>query len=194
MGRSDKRAYWLGRNVLPHEPSLRFWLTGRKLGSGIEVDDIIQETYSRLMAARTVDHIENVKGYLFQTATSVIIDHVRKMRVIPIETISEMEFENAPADVPSPEQHVVGRDEFVKLAAVIASFPGKVREVFTLRKVHGFSQREVAKELGITENTVEKRMGQATLLMIQHLAKRDQIAVQQRPESIALSVIDKNIP
>jgi RNA polymerase sigma factor (sigma-70 family) len=193
MRGSDKRAYWLGRYVLPHEPSLRLWLNGRRLGPGIEVDDIIQETYSRLMAARAIEHIENVKGYLFQTATSVIIDHVRKMRVIPIETISELEFENAPTDAPSPERQVVGRDEFVKLAAVIASFPGKVREVFTLRKIQGFSQREVAQHLGITESTVEKRMGRAALLMIDHLAKRGEAAAPPRPETVALSLIDKNI-
>jgi RNA polymerase sigma-70 factor (ECF subfamily) len=170
---------------------LRFWLNGRRLAPGIEADDIIQETYSRLMSARSVDHIENVRGYLFQTATSVIIDHVRKMRVIPIENISELEFENAPTDAPSPERHAVGRDEFLKLAEVIASFPGKVRDVFTLRKIQGLSQREVAQKMGITESTVEKCMGRATLLMIDHLARRAEPAPIPRAGNIAFGLIDK---
>ena len=43
MSFSDERAIWLGRQVLPHEPSLRAWLSRRRLG-GLDVDDIIQET------------------------------------------------------------------------------------------------------------------------------------------------------
>ena len=48
---SDERAIWLGRHVLPHEPALRAWLRRRRLG-GLEIDDIIQETYTRLVAGR----------------------------------------------------------------------------------------------------------------------------------------------
>jgi DNA-directed RNA polymerase specialized sigma24 family protein len=56
MSFSDERAIWLGRQVLPHEPALRAWLRRRRLG-GLDVDDIIQETYSRLMTAESVQHV-----------------------------------------------------------------------------------------------------------------------------------------
>ena len=48
---SDERAIWLGRHVLPHEPALRAWLRRRRL-DGLEIDDVIQETYTRLVAGR----------------------------------------------------------------------------------------------------------------------------------------------
>jgi len=51
---AHERAIWLARNALPHEPALRAWLARRPL-AGLEVDDIVQETYAILAAlcART---------------------------------------------------------------------------------------------------------------------------------------------
>ena len=43
----------LGGTCLPHEPALRAWLRRRRLG-GLDIDDIIQETYTRLIAAESV--------------------------------------------------------------------------------------------------------------------------------------------
>src|SRR3546814_4682438 len=45
---SDERARWLATQVLPHEPALRAWLS-RRLGAGLEVDDVVQEAYAVLV-------------------------------------------------------------------------------------------------------------------------------------------------
>ncbi len=68
---TDERAIWLGRHVLPHEAALRHWLRGRRLG-GLDADDVVQETYARLIAAESVAHIRNARTYMFQTAGSVV--------------------------------------------------------------------------------------------------------------------------
>src|SRR6185437_9749366 len=77
---SDERAIWLGRHVLPHEAALRAWLRRRRL-EGLEIDDVIQETYTRLIAAESVAHIRDAKSYAFQIAGSVVVDHLRRMKV-----------------------------------------------------------------------------------------------------------------
>jgi RNA polymerase sigma-70 factor (ECF subfamily) len=41
-------------NVLPHEPALRAWLAGKQV-HGLEVDDIVQETYARLSMSAEVE-------------------------------------------------------------------------------------------------------------------------------------------
>jgi RNA polymerase sigma-70 factor (ECF subfamily) len=66
---------------------------------------------------------------------------------------------------PSPERQVIDRDELSRLAEMIARLPGKIRDVFTLRRVHGLSQREVAAKLGLSESTVEKHMARGFLIM-----------------------------
>ena len=162
---SDERAIWLGRYVLPHEPALRAWLRRRRLG-GLDIDDIIQETYTRLVAAESVSHVHDAKSYTFQIAGSVVIDHLRRMKVVSISSVPDLDYLEVVSDDPSPERQVIDRDELHRLAGMIARLPGKVREVFTLRRVHGLSQREVAVRLGIAESTVEKHMSRGFLLML----------------------------
>jgi len=165
---SDERAIWLGRHVLPHEAALRAWLRRRRL-EGLEIDDVIQETYTRLIAAESVAHIRDAKSYAFQIAGSVVVDHLRRMKVVSIASVSDLDHFELPSEEPSPERQVIDREELHRLAQLIASLPGRVRDVFTLRRVYGLSQREVAERLGIAESTVEKHMARGFLLMLEPL-------------------------
>ena len=149
---------------MPHEPALRSWLRNRRL-VGLEIDDIVQETYARLIAAESVDGVRNPKTYAFQAAHSVMMTHVRRSRVIAFQTVSDIDQLGATADEPSPEHRVADRDELQHLAEAIASLPVRVRDVFTLRRVEALSQREVAQRLGISESTVEKHMSRGFYLL-----------------------------
>jgi RNA polymerase sigma factor (sigma-70 family) len=164
----DERAIWLGRNVLPHEPALRTWLSRRR-HDGLEIDDIIQETYTRLISAESVAHILDARSYAFQTAGSVVIDHLRRMKVVSISSVPDLDYLEVVSDDPSPERQVIDRDELHRLAQAIASLPAKVREVFTLRRIYGLSQREVAVKMGLSESTVEKHMSRGFLIMLEWL-------------------------
>jgi len=149
---------------MPHEPALRAWLQNRRL-AGLEVDDIVQETYARLIAVESVAGIRNPKTYAFQAAYSVLMTHVRRSRVVAFQTVSDIDQLGASADEPSPEHRVADRDELQHLGEAIASLPARVRDVFTLRRVEGLSQREVAQRLGISESTVEKHMSRGLYLL-----------------------------
>ncbi len=163
---SDERAIWLGRHVLPHEPALRAWLSRRRL-DGLDVDDVIQEAYTRLIAAESVHHISDAKSYTFQIAASVVIDHLRRMKVVSISSLPDLDYLEVVSDDPTPERQVIDRDELHRLAQAIAGLPAKVREVFTLRRVYGLSQREVAEKMGLSESTVEKHMSRGFLIMLE---------------------------
>ena len=163
-GLSDERAIWLGRQVLPHEPALRAWLKRRNLG-GLEIDDVVQETYARLIQAESVAHVHDAKNYAFQVAGSVVIDHLRRMKVVPLASVPGLDYLEVGSEEPSPERQVIDRDELTRLAEMIARLPGKIRDVFTLRRVQGLSQREVAAKLNLAESTVEKHMARGFLIM-----------------------------
>lgn len=155
---THERAIWLARHALPHEPALRGWLARRPL-AGLEVDDIVQETYAILAALERVDHIQTPRTYMFEVAKSVVMRSLRRSRIVAFEALAEAETLEPPSHEPSPETVAADRQELSRIAALIAGLPTKCREAFTLRKVHGLSQREVARRMGVSENTVEKHVG-----------------------------------
>lgn len=53
----------------------------------------------------------------------------------------------------------VGRQQELQiLAQAIMSLPPRCREVMIMRKVYGWSQKEIAERLDISENTVEAQV------------------------------------
>jgi RNA polymerase sigma factor (sigma-70 family) len=160
MNTASERTIWLARYVLPHEPALRAWLRRRAV-DGLETDDIVQETYAVLAGLASVDHIDAPRAYAFQTAQSVILRHLRRARIVRIDAIEDIDVVAAATDEPSPERQTSARQELRRVSELIAGLPNKCREAFTLRKVEGLSQREVARQMGISESTVEKHIGRA---------------------------------
>ncbi len=167
---TQERAIWLARNALPHEPALRAWLSRRPL-AGLEVDDIVQETYAILAALDAVDHIQTPRTYMFEVAKSVILRSLRRSRIVAFEALAEAEALDPPSAEPSPETLTADRQELSRIAALIASLPAKCREAFTLRKVHGLSQREVAQRMGVSENTVEKHVGKGIGVLMKAMGR-----------------------
>ncbi len=150
------RAVWFAEHILPHELGLRRWLSHRCATLGLEIDDIIQESYALLAARARVDDILNPRAYLYQTAHSLVLRAVRRARIVPILTMEDLgsvEFADHGA---TPERAAEERDLLDNVTRVIGTMPEKTREAFSLRRIHGVPQREIAQRMGITEKAVEK--------------------------------------
>ncbi|MCX6950974.1 MAG: RNA polymerase subunit sigma-24, partial [Verrucomicrobia bacterium] len=57
---------WFAEHVLPHEPMLRAWLRGR-FPSLADLDDVVQETFARVLQAYAHAPIGSPKAFLFTT-------------------------------------------------------------------------------------------------------------------------------
>jgi len=185
----DDRARWLSRHILPHEAQLRGWLRRHRVAD-LDVDDIVQETYAILAERDQVEDIQAPRAYLFRVAYSVILTHVRRARILQIDTGSAMEQLEIAIDQPSPEQVAIDRNELAHLAAIISSMPPKTQQAFVLRRVHGLSQREVAERMGISENTVEKHISKGFRLMMAHFrhgGKNDPQTSSESRKKVGLS-------
>jgi RNA polymerase sigma factor (sigma-70 family) len=157
---TQSRTAWLCQHILPHEPALRAWLRRRRI-DGLEIDDVVQETYAVLSALPAVGHITSPRAYAFQTAQSLVLRHLRRARIVRIDAIGDVESLTSALDEPSPEQQTAARQEWRRVCALIDALPTKCREAFILRKVEGLSQRAIAQRMGVSESTVEKHIGRA---------------------------------
>jgi RNA polymerase sigma-70 factor (ECF subfamily) len=163
--RIRERAAWIARNVLPHEPAIRAWLQRNRV-QDLEVDDIVQEMYARIVSLESFDGIQNAKQYAFQVAHSVVVDHTRRARIVSIYSVGNVEDLGLAGAEASPEEKVTFREEIARVVEAVATLPARTREVLMMRRVAGFSQRETAARLAVTEKTVEKHMARGVLMLM----------------------------
>jgi RNA polymerase sigma-70 factor (ECF subfamily) len=155
---TDRLIGWVGRHILPHERQLRSWL--RAAFPAIDIDDVVQEAYCRIAALDRVDHIDDPRRYLFRTARNIVLEQIRRTRVVSIEAASGLaELDQAiPQDADSPERIVAGRRALARVEELIAALPDRARQIFRLRKIEGVSQRDIAARMELSETIVENEV------------------------------------
>jgi RNA polymerase sigma-70 factor (ECF subfamily) len=124
-----------------------------------DVDDVVQETYTRLLKARATGPIACVRGFLFVTARNFALNHLRHQRLERSEGDGQIDPTVLPDGAQLTPETLAHEEELQVLMSAIASLPERCRQVVTLRKIYGLSQREVASQLGISEHTVEVQAG-----------------------------------
>ena len=161
----SERARWLAQNIVPNERGIRAWLSRRCYD--LDVDDIIQEMYARIASLDSVDEIRNPRQYATQAAFSILANQLRHSRIVPMMPISDFDDDTLGAwDDVTPEERVGMRDDLHQIYDALAELPHRCRQAFLLRRVDGYSQKEVATRLGISEKTVEKYMAQGVRCLI----------------------------
>lgn len=148
-------AAWVTEHVIPHEPAVRAWLA-RARASQEDVDELIQESYSRLAALDSVDHIDRPDAYFFSIARNLLIRRLRRARVVPIAEIDAYRDDIRP----SPEREASSRLDYRRLLALIDALPERRGRIVRMRKLEGYSQREIAAALGVSESIVENEIHQ----------------------------------
>ena len=136
-----------------------------------DVEELLQETYARLLVAAASDEpeVRSVRGFALTIARNVAFDWLRHRQVVPIELVADMEALEILDENEQVEEIVNHHQELAMLVKAIQELPERCRQVFTLRKVYGYSQKEIAARLGISENTVEQHLTRAARLCAQAL-------------------------
>lgn len=147
-------ARWFEQELRPYEGRLRAWLKSQFPDSH-EVDDFVQEAMMQVLKAHATSEVRSPKAYLFVVARNLAVSHRRRLfvrRTLPLEDFASESIADEETDV----RHEVARaQELEMLSEAIEQLPPRCRQVLTLRKLYGFSQKETARELGIAEHTVE---------------------------------------
>lgn len=169
---------WFKREILVHEAALVRFLN--RWPNRDEMHDLRQEVYIRVYeAAAKARPTTSPKTFLFQTARHLLIDRVRRSRIVSIEGVADLDVLNVLVDDVSPEQRVHARQELNLLARAFARLSPKCREVIWMRRVDQLSQKEVASRLGITESSVEKHVIKGTRLLADAVFGRDTLMSPQ---------------
>ena len=162
---------WVGSNIIPHEADLRARLR-RMAVPEEEVSEIVQDAYVRIAQLGSVNHIQNGRAYFFTTARSVLLQRVRRSRIVRIGAMTEMEALTLADDDPGPERRVSARMELERIRRLIDALPEPCRQIFELRRVQNVPQREIAERLGIDEHKVEAQARRGLTLILRAIASQ----------------------
>lgn len=138
-----------------------------------EIDDVIQETYLRLSRLDDVSHIRSPRAYFFSAARAVLIDRIRRQRIVRIDSLTEADELTLADSDPGPERRVSARIELERVQRLIAELPDRCREIFEMRRVQGLPQREIAERLGVPEHIVEAQAVRGLKLIMKAIARDD---------------------
>jgi RNA polymerase sigma-70 factor (ECF subfamily) len=156
---------WFVVHVLPLEGLIQGFLRRRGYDES-EIQDLRQEAYTRVYEAARSGIPAQAKPFVMTTLRNLLIDRIRRTRIVSIEAMADVEQAAALADELTPDRHLGARDELRRLQLGLQNLPPRCRQVVELRKIHGMCQRDVAARLGISEDTVERQ----TLLGMRALA------------------------
>ena len=153
----SEHARWFAEEVHPHESSLRAYL--RSMFPGLrDIDDLVQEAYSRLFRAKQAGRVTYAKAFLFATARNAALDLFRRRKIVSIDSVGDLSGLSVLEEGPNAADTVNKQQELELLAQAVRSLPDRCRQVLTLRLLYGLSHKEIAADLRISEHTVKAQL------------------------------------
>jgi RNA polymerase sigma factor (sigma-70 family) len=123
-----------------------------------DVDDIVQETYVRMLRAKASGRMGRAKAYLFTTARNFAFDLFRRKRVVSIEGVTDLDALSVLEEGPGVPESASRRQDLELLAEAVRRLPDRCRQVMILRFLHEMAHKEIAAELRISEHTVKAQL------------------------------------
>jgi len=133
-----------------------------KTHSREEAKDIVHEVFTVLWAKRIGLQIDYLAGYLFRSVRNSILNQIAH-EAVQEKFIRSMEQFAASNDIPD---HLVREKQLQAIIErEIAALSPKMREVFVLSRKEHLSHKEIAEQLGISEQTVSKHVTNALKIL-----------------------------
>ena len=142
--------------VAEHLPRLyraaRAWTRSRE-----EAEDLVQETYARVLARPRLLRNEDELGYLLRSLRNTLISQHRAQsrRPVTTELVDEATVGTRASD--DPAQAV----EIHQVYAAISQLPDEFKDALVAVDIAGLSYPEAARSLGVPEGTLTSRLFRA---------------------------------
>lgn len=133
-----------------------------------DVEDIIQETYVRMCKAENKTLIKDSESFMFRTARNLALDYLKRAEtrltsgVDDVDEILLEEYDPTFGQIASDE-------EFGIFCAAIRELPKQSQRAFILKKVYGYSLKEIMLEMDLGQPTVESHIVSATKKCVQYM-------------------------
>jgi RNA polymerase sigma-70 factor (ECF subfamily) len=169
---------WFMHEVQPHEPALRAYVKVR-FPTLTDIDNLIQETFARILRARDAGPVRSPKAFLFATARNTAIDLLRREQIVQLDGSASIDVLD---ETPGTIETLSREQELCLLEQAVESLPERCRQILILKKIEGLSYAEIGEQLGITSNTISAQLTIGVLRCRRFLEERGVLKGPSRHE------------
>ena len=155
--------------------SKMYALCCRYVKDSMEAEDVLVTAFTKIL-----DRIDQYKGegsfegWIRRVVVNEALTYLRRNRSMYIET--ELEAADREPDYQLMSDHLEEED----LMNMIQELPAGYRIVFNLYAIDGYSHKEIANQLNISENTSKSQLSRARVYLQKILAEREASTKQKR--------------
>jgi len=145
----------------------------RSLVRPADVEDILQEAFLRCYESKNETTVKHHQSYLYRTAVNLAINHSARAENRLTTSLEALDAAIQISGDLNIESQLITRERLALYCGIVSELPSQCRRAFILKKVYGLSQSEIAKFLGISENTVEKHIAKGILACARKMTEID---------------------
>lgn len=143
-----------------------------KFGHSHDAEDIVQDAFHNMLRQPDDVTIDNPRAYLYQTASNLALNRIRKQHHHR-HYLASVDQQDEADDLAAPERVHDARRDLEKLQQALDGLNPKYRRTFLLSRVEEKTYKEISEELGIPLSTIEKHMIKALQYLRAHLGEID---------------------
>jgi RNA polymerase sigma-70 factor (ECF subfamily) len=131
-------------------------------------EDVVQEAFIRFSSSVGEERaqpgtVAQPLNYLFRIVRNLAIDWARRISSERQDPASEEVLAATAADIPSPEQAALYRDQLRVLSLALAELPARTRLAFEMHRLHNYTLQEIADRLNVSITLVHQLIRQAVM-------------------------------
>ncbi|KAA2233543.1 sigma-70 family RNA polymerase sigma factor [Pseudomonas brenneri] len=143
-----------------HHGWLQSWLR-RRLGNAADAADLAQDTFVRLLCSAPGEPLNftTPRAYLATIANRLSINLYRRRS---LEHAYLAVLAQTPEDLsPSLEHQALVLEALDEIDQVLALLPARTRQAFLMAQLEGYTQEEIASQLGLSVRSVQRYLARA---------------------------------
>jgi RNA polymerase sigma-70 factor (ECF subfamily) len=160
----------------------------RYVNSRDRAEDLMQETFLRVIkGARGYQKQAKFTTWLYTIARNLCVDHSRRQKHRKAASLDQplgrgeegkdrTMLDRVPGKEMQSDRKVINQQLHASMQQAIAGLPDQQREVFLMREFLDMPFKDIAKVVGVPENTVKSRMRYALEKLRQELAEYKDLA------------------
>jgi RNA polymerase sigma factor (sigma-70 family) len=126
-------------------------LAAKFLGCRARAEDVVQDAFVKMLESDLAS--KEPARYMFRVVRNLSIDRLRRQRLERNHGVEAEQEEQIRFEV-SPERVLAGRESLDQLVGALNELPKRMRIVFDLSQIQGYTQRDVAKVIGTSPTMV----------------------------------------